>query len=80
MLRTILLALAGLAAGVLVAAGLLGATAAVLRWQTEPLVFKVKHDVIYLGILLGAGFGAVTGAVAGLAHVLDRAWRQRSSP
>jgi hypothetical protein len=76
-IRTALGAVLGLLAGVAAAAGLLYATRQALRWATAPKIFEMEHWVIYVGVLLGAGFGAVSGALAGLAGVLGRAGRER---
>jgi hypothetical protein len=76
-IRTALGAALGVLLGVLVAAGLLLATRQVLRWATAPKIFAMEHGVIYIGVLLGAGFGAVSGALAGLASTLVRAVRER---
>ncbi len=78
MWRTLLGAGLGLIAGVGLAAGLLRAALAVVRWMTDPKVFQMEHWVIYLGVLLGAGFGALCGALAGLAGALARAQREGS--
>jgi hypothetical protein len=76
MIRTTVGAALGTLAGVLAAALLLLATRQVLRWATAPKIFEMEHSVIYTGVLLGAGFGAVSGALAGLAGVLGRAPRE----
>jgi hypothetical protein len=63
--------------GALLAAVLLRATVAVVRWTVEPAM-AVEHWVIYLGVLMGAGFGSLSGAVAGLAGVVARAAHERN--
>jgi hypothetical protein len=80
MIRTALLALVGMLLGIGLALGLLWLTREVLRWQTAPKVFTIEHGVIYLSLVLGAGFGALCGALAGLASVLlarDRSGSER---
>ncbi len=76
MLRTLVSSFVGMLLGALLAAVLLRGTVAVVRWTVEPLM-AVEHWVIYVGILLGAGFGAVSGAVVGLAGVVVRTIRER---
>jgi hypothetical protein len=71
-LRVGLLSLAGLALGAGLSLVLLWLTREALRGQTAPKVFEVEHYVVYLTVILGAGFGAVCGALAGLASVLAR--------
>jgi hypothetical protein len=71
MLKALIASLLGALLGALVAAVLLRATVGVVRLTLEP-VMAVEHWVIYLGVLLGAGFGSVSGAVAGLAGVVAR--------
>jgi hypothetical protein len=68
MRRTLLGILCGLIAGVVCAAGLLAGTNAVLAWMTAPKRFAVEHGVVYLGVILGAGFGAVAGGLVGVAR------------
>jgi hypothetical protein len=68
----------GLVAGVLIAAGVLWGANQVVRWMTAPRAFQMEHWVIYLGALLGAGFGTVCGALAGLASAVVRALRERN--
>jgi hypothetical protein len=67
---------------------LLGATAApALVWlatlwlnaQPNKPTFLVDHWVIYLTLVLGAGFGALSGAVIGLAGAITVALRRRDS-
>jgi hypothetical protein len=72
MRRTLLCALAGLFAGVALTSVLLRTALAVMRWVTAPKIFEMEHGVIYQGLILGAGFGAVTGALVGLAGVVYR--------
>jgi len=42
-------------------------------------VFELEPNVIYLTVTLGAGFGAVCGALAGFASALLREWRKSST-
>jgi hypothetical protein len=78
-IRAAVAALCGLALGALAAAGLLWLTERALRQLTAPKVFEVEHSVIYLGVILGAGFGAVSGALAGLAGAVAAALRRKES-
>lgn len=71
-LRVGLLSLVGALLGGGLAMALLWATREVLRQQTAPKVFEVEHSVVYQAVTLGAGFGAVCGALAGLASVVAR--------
>lgn len=80
MIRTGLLALMGCVAGVGLTAGLLAATAEYLRQQTAPRVFQMDHGVVYLSVVLGAGFGAVTGAMIGLAGCVTRSRQTSPAP
>jgi hypothetical protein len=77
MIRTAVAALVGTLAGLVVAALVLRLAWSFLAWRTAPRVFEVEHGVIYLTLVLGAGFGAVCGALAGLAGALLRGWRER---
>ena len=70
--RTLLGILCGLIAGVACAAGLLWGTNAVLAWLTAPTRFAIEHGVVYLGVILGAGFGAVAGGMVGVAPAMGR--------
>ncbi len=72
MLRTTLLTFAGALAGIAVVAVILCATNLVVRWMTAPKVFEIEHGVIYLTVVLGAGFGAVCGALIGTVGVIER--------
>ena len=67
MRRTMLGVLCGSLLGVACAAGLLVGTNAVLAWLTAPQRFAVEHGVVYLGVILGAGFGALAGGLVGVA-------------
>jgi hypothetical protein len=77
MLRTALGALAGTLAGLGMAVLILGVAWWVNTWRTAPRVFEMEHWAIYLSLILGAGFGAVCGALAGLASAVLRTWRER---
>jgi hypothetical protein len=72
MFRTLLSAAIGFIVGVAATTGLLWTTSLVLRWQTAPKVYAIDHGVIYQTIVIGAGFGAVVGALSGLAAALAR--------
>jgi Na+-driven multidrug efflux pump len=61
--RTILATLAGMLAGVGLAALLLWSTSVVLAWRTAPQIYAIEYSIIYLSIILGACFGALIGAV-----------------
>jgi hypothetical protein len=78
MIRTTLGALGGMIAGVGVTALLLTLTRIILAWKTAPQVFEIEHGVVYLAVILGGGFGGLSGALAGLAGILLRTARQRS--
>ena len=73
MMRTSLGILFGLILGVACAAGLLVGTNAVLAWMTEPKRFAIEHSAVYIGVILGAGFGALAGGLFGLTS----AWLRR---
>jgi len=71
-LRVGLLSLAGLVLGAGLAVALLWLTWEGLRWHKAPKEFELEPYIVYHVIALGAGFGAVCGALAGLAGVLGR--------
>ena len=71
MLRTFGCSLLGSLLGALLAAIVLRATVAVVRLTIEPEM-AVEHWVIYLSVVLGAGFGSLSGAVVGLACVVTK--------
>ena len=73
MRRTLLGILCGIALGVACAAGLLAGTNAFLAWLTAPTRLAIEHGVVYLGIILGAGFGALAGGMVGFAST----WAQQ---
>jgi hypothetical protein len=77
MFRTILLTLAGLLLGIGLVVVILLATNRVIRWITAPKIFEIEYGVLYLTVVLGAGFGAVCGALVGLAGVISRILRDR---
>ena len=64
MRRTLLGIGCGAVVGIACAVGLLVATNAFLAWWTAPTRFAIEHQVIYLAVVLGAGFGALTGGLA----------------
>jgi hypothetical protein len=59
-------------AGALAAALLLSAAGWGVSLLVPPPVLRMEHGVIYQGLVLGAGFGAVCGALAGFARALGR--------
>jgi hypothetical protein len=71
-------AVVGLLAGVAVTAGLLRGTNVVVN-RLKGKVFEMEPGTIYVSVVLGAGFGAVSGALAGLAGAVARAGRERST-
>ena len=73
MRRTFMGILCGLILGVACAAGLLAGTNAVLAWLTAPKRFAIEHGVVYIGVILGAGFGALAGGMLGFTS----AWLRR---
>ncbi len=75
MLRTLACAGLGWVVGAGLTAGLLWVVREILRWQTAPRTFEIEHAVIYLAVVMGAGFGALCGALAGLAGLLARSRR-----
>lgn len=80
MLRATLGCLLGTLLGAAVASGLLVGCHYVLREITAPRVFAVEHNAVYLGVILGAGFGAVAGTLIGLAGCLITAARPGPAP
>lgn len=66
LIRLLLAVALGISLGVAVTAGLLSATHTALNALTAPKIFAIDHSVIYLSIVLGAGFGAVIGTLASL--------------
>lgn len=68
MLRATLTAVAGAISGAALAALLLWLTSLALAWRTAPETFRIEHGVIYVSVVLGAGFGAVAGALIGAAR------------
>jgi hypothetical protein len=71
-LRVGLLSLAGWVLGAGLAVALLWVTWEGVRWLKAPKVYEIEPYVVYQVVALGAGFGAVCGALAGLAGVLRR--------
>jgi hypothetical protein len=61
--RALALTVAGWLIGVGLTAALLWLTHLVLVRITAPREFEVEHWVIYLGLVLGSGFGALCGAL-----------------
>lgn len=81
MWRTALGALVGMLLGIGCTALLLYLTNRVIARMTAPQEFEIEYGAIYLTITLGAGFGAVCGALAGLTSAVLRAWRDsRQTP
>ena len=78
MFRTTLLIIAGALAGIAFVVVLLRLTNVVLHWMTAPKVFEIEHGTIYLTVVLGAGFGAVCGALIGTVGTIVRALRERT--
>jgi hypothetical protein len=72
--------LLGAVVGMLAGAGLTGlilrVTKGVIDQVKAPLVFEVDPRVIYLTVVLGAGFGALCGTLVGLTAALLREWRR----
>lgn len=52
----------GLLLGVGVTVALLMSAYKVLAWQTAPKEYAMDHWVVYLSLVLSAGFGALTAA------------------
>ncbi len=77
MFRTTLLTIAGALAGIAIVVAILFVTNLVIRWITAPRVFEIEYGVLYLTVILGAGFGAVCGALIGVAGVIERIPRER---
>jgi hypothetical protein len=73
MLRTTLLTLAGTLTGIALVVVISWSTNVVLRWMTAPRTFEIEHGTLYLTIVLGAGFGAVCGALIGAVGAVVRA-------
>jgi hypothetical protein len=80
MLRAAFGAVVGLLAGVLCVAGLLPLAWWAVNALLAPPALRMEHGVIYLSLVLGAGLGAVCGALAGVAGVVRRALRDRQLP
>lgn len=76
MLRTALGSVVGMLLGVGCTALILFATNQVVAWMTAPVRFEIEYGVIYLTVILGAGFGSVCGAMVGLASAVLREWRR----
>lgn len=66
MFRSLFAILAGALAGACLAGLLVFATSQALAWYTSPRRFEIEHGVIYLAVVLGAGFGAVCGILGRL--------------
>ncbi len=80
MLRTTLMTLAGMLAGIALVVVILRLTNVVHHWMTSPKVFEIEHGTLYLSVVLGAGFGAVCGALIGAVGAIVRTWRERPTP
>jgi hypothetical protein len=76
MLKGLFAVLTGLLSGVVLAGLLLQATHAILQAFLEPPM-AMERWVIYLGVVLGAGFGSITGALAAVAGVVAKGFRTR---
>jgi hypothetical protein len=76
MLRTALSAATGVLVGVGLAVLTLCVTSGVLARMTAPKTFEVEHWVVYLSVVLGAGFGGLCGALAGVVGAVGREWRR----
>jgi hypothetical protein len=79
MIRATVAALVGLLAGATLAAALVWLAMHWLRGQTAPKSYEVEHWVVYVTLVVGAGLGAVSGAVIGLAGAVSAALRRRES-
>jgi hypothetical protein len=80
MIRTVLGTVVGLAVGLLLALGLLRRGPDFVLWLQGPPRFALEPWVNYLVLVLGGGFGAVCGALAGLAGAVAAALRRRPTP
>jgi hypothetical protein len=80
MLRTTMMTLAGMLAGVALVGVILRLTNVVHHWMTSPKVFEIEHGTLYLTVVLGAGFGGVCGALIGATGAIVRALRERPTP
>ncbi len=67
MMKVALGSFLGMLAGILAVALLLPAASWAVPLLMAPPVLRMEHTVIYQALVLGGGFGAVCGAVAGLA-------------
>jgi hypothetical protein len=63
MIRVVLLLVAGIVGGVLVAIGILTGGWWVLHALEPEKRFALEHSTVYLVLILGAGFGALTAAM-----------------
>jgi hypothetical protein len=79
MIRATLAALAGLLLGAAAAPSLVWLASLWLNAQPSAPVMLVDRWVIYLTLVLGAGFGALTGAVVGMAGAVAAALRRREA-
>jgi hypothetical protein len=82
MIRAVLGTLIGLLLGAILAPVLVWLAWLWLHRQSDSQIFLIEHWVIYLIVVLGGGFGALAGALIGLAGTLKAALRggQSSSP
>jgi hypothetical protein len=76
MWRTTLGALIGMLVGIGLTVLILRVAFAVIARITAPDVYEIEYSVIYQTLTLGAGFGAVCGALAGFASAILREWRK----
>jgi hypothetical protein len=78
MSKVIYTAILGMIAGDILAMILLGGAVVVLRAGPNEPALALEHWVIYFSLILGAGFGSVCGALAGLAGALIEAQQGHS--
>ena len=77
--------LLGAVVGLLAGAGLTGlalrVTWSVIARIKDPLLYEIDPWVIHLTVVLGAGFGALCGTLAGMTSAVLREWRRsRTAP
>lgn len=79
MWRTTLGALIGMLLGVGAAVLILRVASAAVAQITAPDLYRMEYSVIYHSLVLGAGFGAVCGSLAGFASAILREWQKSRS-